>query len=263
MSSALDLIVLNGPREADVVQLKPTHPLRLGRSIKGFQLVDPLVSLTHAEVAWEGDRYWVEDLGSATGTFVNDVRLTDKPVVVVAGMRIRLGETILEVRHRPKSTLLRGLGVAAALFLVFFAYDTYRRSISVEYQPHLVWYRSVNQGAGVSSNNIDVPTSFIRETGVDHRGLKIDDVTDYDEDGIDELWLKWDVGLGGRRIVTFDDAGDWMTIGEVPLACKPRARSLAEGLPAECYLDASRVRTALPEICRRSTNKTGFSRPRL
>jgi hypothetical protein len=255
MSSAMDLVVLNGPREADVVQLKPGEPLRLGRSIKGFQLIDPLVSLTHAEIAWEGDRYWIEDLGSATGTFVNDVRLTDKPVVLVPGMRIRLGETVIEVKLRPKSTLLRVVGGVAAAFLLVVAIDSYRRSITVEYAPKVVWYKPVQQGAGIVSDTIEVPRSFIRRSGVDHRGLKLDDVTDYDEDGVDELWLSWD---DGRRVVTFDGEGDWTTIADLPQGCTQRSRTLAEGLPAECYMAADQLRTELPEICQSGTSAGGF-----
>jgi hypothetical protein len=255
MSSAMDLVVLNGPREADVVPLSPSEPLRLGRSLKGFQLVDPLVSLNHAEIAWEGDRYWIEDLGSATGTFVNDVRLTDKPVVLVPGMRIRLGETLLEVKLRPQSTVLRVVGGLAAAFLVLVAIDSYQRSITVEYKPVVEWYKPVQQGAGVVATQIAVPRSFIRRTGVDHRDLKLEDVTDYDADGIDELWLRWE---GGRRLVTFNGEGDWTTIADLPTGCVQRSRGLAEGLPAECYLDESQLRTARPSICQGGVGDVGF-----
>ena len=219
MTSALDLVVLNGPRESDVVQLKPTFPLRLGRSLKGFQLIDPLVSLTHAEIAWEGDRYGsrISVLRPARSSMTSDDRQAGR-LILACGYA---GETMLEVRPRQQSTLLRVVGGMAALFIGFVAYDTYRRSISVEYTPKVVWYKQVNQGGGVLSNEMQVPTSFIRSAGIDHRELKIDDVTDYDDDGVDELWLSW---RGGRRVVTFDDAGDWMTIGELSVQCKERAQ---------------------------------------
>ena len=57
MSSALDLVVLTGPLEGTVVNLRPNEPLLLGRSSKGLQLIDPMVSLNHSEITWEGDRY--------------------------------------------------------------------------------------------------------------------------------------------------------------------------------------------------------------
>lgn len=254
MSTALDLVVLNGPREGEIVTLDPERRLPLGRSVRGYQLVDPFVSLDHAEIQWEGDCYWVEDLGSATGTFVNDVRV-DKPVMVVPGMRIRLGETVLEVRNRPRSTLYRVAGGVAVVAIFLFALTQYRRSIVVEYKPRVVWYQPVNQGVLGASPVVDVPSSFIRTTGVDHRDLKIDRVTDYDADGIDELWLRWRTG---RRVVTFADDGDWRDLGDVPLDCQDKPRVLDEALPAECYVAQNQIKTELPPACKRYGQVTSF-----
>ena len=61
MSSAIDLVILNGPSEGEVISLTPDTPLKLGRSAKGYQLIDPLVSLNHAMISFEGDSYWIED----------------------------------------------------------------------------------------------------------------------------------------------------------------------------------------------------------
>ncbi|HMV66947.1 MAG TPA: FHA domain-containing protein [Myxococcota bacterium] len=254
MSSALDLVVLNGPREGDVVPLSPSEPLKLGRSIKGYQLVDPLVSLTHAEIAWEGDCYWIQDLGSATGTFVNDVRLSDKPMVIVPGMRLRFGETVMEIRPRPKSGLFRIFLAGAAVLVVGIAIQQYQHNLSVHYEPVLVWTNPVKQGP-VTKKTIEVPTDFIRETGVDHRGIKINDVTDYDADGVDEMWLTW---TGGRRLVTFNGDGEWVTLSDIGPDCEQKARVLDEALPAECYVDVKRVKTELPEACKRYGQVTGF-----
>lgn len=255
MSSDLDLVLLNGPREGDVVQLSPSDPTRLGRSLKGYQIIDPLVSLQHSEVTWEGDCYWIQDLGSATGTFVNDVRLTDKPMVVVPGMRVRIGDSILEVRKRPRSGIWRLIAVGVAIFGVAAAIQQYRANISVRYNPVLVWATPVKQGGAVAKATVVVPPSFIRDTGVDNRGLKIENVTDYDDDGVNELWLTW---KGGRRIVTFDGEGDWKTLADLEPDCQPRARTLDEALPAECYTERAQVKTDLPEACKRYGQATGF-----
>lgn len=254
MSSALDLVVLNGPHESEVVRLEPEEPLRIGRSGRGFQLVDPLVSLSHAEVTWEGDRYWIEDLGSATGTFVNDIRLSDKAVCLVPGMKVRFGETVVEVRPRPKSALLRVLGAVSALFLLVTAVNSVMRGIEVVYEPQVLWFKPVRQAGGYPAKAIEIPESFIRRTGVDHRSLKIEQVTDHDDDGIDELWLSWQ---DGHEIVTFNDDGTWRVISELPMKCEEKAVEIAEGLPAECYQDRARVRSELPEICRGLDNR-GF-----
>jgi hypothetical protein len=254
MSSALDLVVLNGPLEGTVVQLDPRVPLVLGRARKGLQLIDPLVSLVHAEITWEGDRYWVQDRASATGTFVNDVRLAERAVVLVPGMRIRLGETDLEVRERPKSMLLRVVGVVGAVLVLVLGVRSVMESIDIEYDPVIRWFEPVKQGAGYESPRLRIPTEFIRTHGIDHRDLKIDQVTDYDGNGISELWLAWP---DGREVVTFRADGDWQTMATLRKDCRIKGRQRAEGVPAECYQQA-RVATGVPESCRNQTHEHGF-----
>ena len=104
------------------------------------------------------------------------------------------------------------------------------QSIEVSYEPKLRWAEEIAQGAGYKSDILEIPTSFIRETGVDHRQLQVERVTDFDENGVDELWLKWP---DGRRIVTFDKDGSWRTVADLRSDCRDKQRSLAEGLPAE------------------------------
>ncbi len=254
MSSSLDLVVLNGPLEGTKVQLRPNAPLVLGRSHKGLQLVDPLVSLSHAEITWEGDRYWLQDKASATGTFVNDVRLTERAVQLVPGMRIRLGETDLEVRDRPGSMLIRVAGVLAALLLLALGVKSFMEGIEVRYDPVLKWYQPVQQGAGYASQNVEVPRAFVRTHGVDHRQIAIEQVSDFDKNGIDELWLAWE---GGREVVTFNPDGSWRTVAKLRADCRPKGRVMGEGLPAECY-QVGHVATDLPEACHKDDGEIGF-----
>lgn len=246
MSSALDLVILNGPQEGSTVQLKPSEPTRLGRSNKGFQLVDPLVSLSHAQVSWEGDRYWIEDLGSATGTFINDVRLTERSACLVPGMRIRLGETDLEVVERPRSAVLRIAGGVAALVIVLLAVRSILLSVDVVYDPVIRWAEPIRQGGGFVSPELRIPLSFIRENGVDHRALTIRKVTDYDGDEVDEVWLEWPRGV---RLVTFGVDGAWETLAELQPWCHEKSRTMAEGVPADCYVDRDRRDVELPPEC--------------
>ncbi len=248
MPSPLDLVVLNGPRENEVVPLDPSRLLRLGRSAKGFQLVDPLVSLIHAEIQWEGDRFWIEDSGSATGTFVNEVRVMDKAVGLEPGMKIRLGETEIEVRTRPRSTLLRTVGLIAGIGLVAAAGLTVINNIEVVYEPRIMWFEPVHQGGGVTDPLVEVPITFIRETGVDHRNLKVEQVSDFDGDGVDEMWLSWSQG---RRLVTFTPDGSWRTVADIPPTCR-RGRLSLDGLDPVCA-DALAVGKPLPEGCDRIT----------
>jgi pSer/pThr/pTyr-binding forkhead associated (FHA) protein len=62
------------------------------------RLEDTYVSQQHARVFGKNDAWYVEDLGSTNGTFVNDQKLA-APALVQPGDRIRVGTTVLELRR--------------------------------------------------------------------------------------------------------------------------------------------------------------------
>jgi pSer/pThr/pTyr-binding forkhead associated (FHA) protein len=64
----------------------------VGRQVddRGVAVLEPSVSRQHAELAFEGDRWLIRDLGSANGTFVDD-RLVEGTVTVPSGSRVRFG----------------------------------------------------------------------------------------------------------------------------------------------------------------------------
>jgi pSer/pThr/pTyr-binding forkhead associated (FHA) protein/EAL domain-containing protein (putative c-di-GMP-specific phosphodiesterase class I) len=74
------------------VQRQPLgeQPVKLGRSeTADIQIDSPKVSREHARVMWEAGEFWVQDLGSTNGTFVNGerierARLADGDVFLVA-----------------------------------------------------------------------------------------------------------------------------------------------------------------------------------
>jgi len=60
-------------------------------------LADETVSAVHARVWKEGDRWWLEDLDSRNGTFLNQIPVV-KSAVLCSGDRIRIGRILLEFR---------------------------------------------------------------------------------------------------------------------------------------------------------------------
>jgi predicted component of type VI protein secretion system len=60
-------------------------------------LRDPHVAERHARIAPAGGAFVVEDLGSETGTYVNEQAIQE-PRVLLPGDRIRLGLTVLELQ---------------------------------------------------------------------------------------------------------------------------------------------------------------------
>jgi pSer/pThr/pTyr-binding forkhead associated (FHA) protein len=58
---------------------------------------DTFTSSVHARVFHRGGEFWLEDLGSTNGTYLNDERLNDGPVRLQRGDRMKVGSTTLEV----------------------------------------------------------------------------------------------------------------------------------------------------------------------
>jgi pSer/pThr/pTyr-binding forkhead associated (FHA) protein len=84
------LYVLNGKYEHLSLGLKgqTTH---IGRSPENdIQIRDNYVSRKHLELYKKGDKYFIKDLNSANGTFVNG-----KKIVPKVGRRVKEGDTIV------------------------------------------------------------------------------------------------------------------------------------------------------------------------
>lgn len=84
---------------------EPGHPsrvvpvesrLEVGRDCDGLQLDDPTVSRRHLWLEPAPDGLILVDMGSANGTYVDDVRV-DQPLALQAGHTVRLGETSMVV----------------------------------------------------------------------------------------------------------------------------------------------------------------------
>jgi pSer/pThr/pTyr-binding forkhead associated (FHA) protein len=75
------------------------EPLQIGRS-DSCQVVlqDTYASQMHARVFPKDGEWFVEDLGSTNGTYLNRAKVTH-PSAVGAGDEIRIGKTTLEVRR--------------------------------------------------------------------------------------------------------------------------------------------------------------------
>ena len=54
-------------------------------------LDDRTISSRHAHLIFRQDQWWVEDLGSTNGTFLNDHRI-DTPTVIAHGDRLQFGQ---------------------------------------------------------------------------------------------------------------------------------------------------------------------------
>jgi len=88
------LVMLTGPTPG-AVQPVGNEPLVMGRGADvSAQIDDPGISSRHARIFLYGGRFWVEDLESTNGTYVNGCKLVGKQMLN-DGDRIQLGQDTL------------------------------------------------------------------------------------------------------------------------------------------------------------------------
>lgn len=91
------LAVVDGAMRGTTVPLKESGVL-LGRNPECTLILDDdYASGRHARVYYDGSWY-VEDLESTNGTFVNGDRITE-PIRLNEGTQVRIGATVLELRR--------------------------------------------------------------------------------------------------------------------------------------------------------------------
>lgn len=106
------LVVTSEPRV--VVSFSPDHPVLVGRSRQcTLRLDNASISSRHARVGYEAGKFWVEDLGSSNGTFVNQQQISGR-VNIDPGSQISFGK---EVRARGVVSAEQSADVAAGVSL--------------------------------------------------------------------------------------------------------------------------------------------------
>ena len=90
-------MVVDGPLAGRSFQLG-SAPVMLGRSAEAtIPLEDDYASGRHARLFAQGSKWFLEDLGSTNGTYLQDQRLS-RATVVDPGARFRVGRTVMELR---------------------------------------------------------------------------------------------------------------------------------------------------------------------
>ena len=93
-TSMLALEVIRGVDQGRIFPLPVGEPQLLGRSSESLPLTDRSVSRRHAELTPDGDTWWLRDLQSANGTWINGRRVEER-VGLRSGDEITCGETVL------------------------------------------------------------------------------------------------------------------------------------------------------------------------
>lgn len=91
-----NLLITGGPLVGTMMSLG-SAPIVIGRSpASTLVLDDEYASARHARLSPQEGQWWIEDLGSRNGTFVDDERITE-PRALHPGTTVRIGQTTLEL----------------------------------------------------------------------------------------------------------------------------------------------------------------------
>ena len=104
----LVLEVIDGPDLGSTFPLPQGEPQLIGRSSESLPLTDPTVSRRHAELTPDGNKWFLRDLDSSNGTFLNGRRLVDR-VALRSSDEVGCGSTLFLVTERaslPTETIL-------------------------------------------------------------------------------------------------------------------------------------------------------------
>jgi FHA domain len=91
------LIVTHGALAGTRISLD-SRPILIGRADDStLVLDDDYASTRHARISPQGDDWYVEDLGSTNGTYLDRAKVTG-PTRVPLGVPVRIGKTVIELR---------------------------------------------------------------------------------------------------------------------------------------------------------------------
>lgn len=102
------LSVVQGPEKGRQFSLPDNEPQLIGRSSEALPISDGTVSRRHAELTPDAGVWYVRDLKSHNGTYVNGQRITERTRLRV-GDQIRVGSSVLAfggVRTDPESEIV-------------------------------------------------------------------------------------------------------------------------------------------------------------
>jgi pSer/pThr/pTyr-binding forkhead associated (FHA) protein len=95
--TARQLLVTQGALTGTRISLD-SRPILIGRADDStLVLDDDYASTRHARIAPQGDDWYVEDLGSTNGTYLDRAKVTG-PTRVPLGVPVRIGKTVIELR---------------------------------------------------------------------------------------------------------------------------------------------------------------------
>ncbi len=106
----LVLSVIKGVDKGRRHELPDDEPQLIGRSSEALETTDQTISRRHAELTPDNGKWYIRDLQSSNGTFVNGVRVTTERRMLRPGDQVRTGATLFifgEDSVKPKRDSIR------------------------------------------------------------------------------------------------------------------------------------------------------------
>lgn len=80
----------------DIFEFHLTEVMIGRENVCDVSIANETVSSRHARLRYYQSQWWIEDMHSTNGTFLNDERV-DTPTVILSGDEIRCGKVVLEL----------------------------------------------------------------------------------------------------------------------------------------------------------------------
>ena len=106
----LVLTVIKGVDKGRRYELPDDEPQLIGRSSEALDTTDQTISRRHAELTPDNGKWYIRDLQSSNGTFINGIRVTTERRLLRPGDQVRTGASLFvfgEDNTRPKSDSIR------------------------------------------------------------------------------------------------------------------------------------------------------------
>jgi two-component system NtrC family sensor kinase len=102
------LTIVQGPDKGKAFNIPPNEPQLIGRSSEALRITDYTVSRRHAELTPDSGQWYIRDLKSHNGTYVNGVRISARTRLKI-GDDIRAGSTVFAfggVQSNPETDIV-------------------------------------------------------------------------------------------------------------------------------------------------------------
>jgi pSer/pThr/pTyr-binding forkhead associated (FHA) protein len=218
----LILFVTNGPEKGRMFRIRKGDRIPVGRDVEtGIRLADGNVSRRHAELRRHNGQWFIRDLGSRNGTYVNLVRITS-PVRLCDGDQLILGSSLLSYCTVDEAALAADADPAGGTDLMKAITAAPQTAAQTNAQPHVADGQPDAAAAMKNAEPAEAVASVAQVSPADKPAEPSTD--DADDESTDAGWLD---ALGAVEPYEQDDHDEANDAGEDAEKSAPAAPTAA------------------------------------